>query len=100
MLSRKFISKQRKMKKLLLLIIFLSCWTLLPAQVDEGEFVIIESEPEFEVELNLFSIQTKSFDIIKSSLEKKSNSYVTTLFSSKEIIPLYDLYCNWKFHLS
>ena len=69
-------------------------------EVDEGEFVIIESEPEFEVELNLFSIQTKSFDIIKSSLEKKSNSYVTTLFSSKEIIPLYDLYCNWKFHLS
>ena len=69
-------------------------------EVDEGEFVIIESEPEFEVELNLFSIQTKSFDIIKSSLEKKSNSYVTTLFSSKESIPLYDLYCNWKFHLS
>ena len=36
MLSRKFISKQRKMKKLLLLIIFLSCWTLLPAQLSYG----------------------------------------------------------------
>ena len=36
MLSRKFISKQRKMKKLLLLIIFLSCWTILPAQLSYG----------------------------------------------------------------
>ena len=69
-------------------------------EVEEGEFVIIESEPELEVELDWFSIPTKSFNILQSSLEKKSNSYVTTLFSSKEIIPLYDLYCNWKFHLS
>ena len=69
-------------------------------EVDEGEFVIIESEPEFEVELNLFSIPSKSFNISKSSLKEHSNSYTTLLFSSKETIPLYDLYCNWKFHLS
>ncbi len=69
-------------------------------EVEEGEFVIIESEPEFEIEIDWFSIQNKSFNIAKSSLKENSNSYTTALFSSKETIPLYDLYCNWKFHLS
>jgi NADPH-dependent 7-cyano-7-deazaguanine reductase QueF-like protein len=69
-------------------------------EVEEGEFIIIESEPEFEVELDWFSIPIKSFNIIKPSLKEYSNSHTNTLFSSKETIPLYDLYCNWKFHLS
>jgi hypothetical protein len=69
-------------------------------EVEEGEFIIIESQPEFEVELDLLSIPTKSFNISKSSLKAYSNSYTTALFSSKDTIPLYDLYCNWKFHLS
>jgi hypothetical protein len=69
-------------------------------EVEEGEFVIIESEPELEVELDWFSIPIKSFNIIKPSLKEFSNSHTNTLFSSKETIPLYDLYCNWKFHLS
>ena len=69
-------------------------------EVEEGEFIIIESQPEFEVELDWFSISTKSFNFLQSSLKEYSNSYTTALFSSKETIPLYDLYCNWKFHLS
>ena len=69
-------------------------------KVEEGEFVIIESEPELEVELDWFSIPTKSFNILQSSLKENSSSHLATFFSSKEIIPLYDLYCNWKFHLS
>lgn len=69
-------------------------------EVEEGEFVIVESEPEFEVELDWFSNPTKSFNIVKTSIEEQSNSYTTFIFSSKETIPLYDLYCNWKFHLS
>ena len=69
-------------------------------EVEEGEFIIIESEPEFEVELDWFSNPTKSFNIVKTSIEEQSNSYTTFIFSSKETIPLYDLYCNWKFHLS
>ena len=67
---------------------------------EEGEFVIIESEPELEVELDWFSIPTKSFNILQSSLKENSSSHLATFFSSKEIIPLYVLYCNWKFHLS
>ena len=69
-------------------------------EVEEGEFVIVESQPEFEVELDWFSIPAKSFNILQSSLKQYSNSYLASLFSSKETIPLYDLYCNWKFHLS
>jgi len=69
-------------------------------EVEEGEFITIESEPELEVELDWFSIPTKSFNILQSSLKENSNSHLTPFFTSKETIPLYDLYCNWKFHLS
>jgi hypothetical protein len=69
-------------------------------EVEEGEFIIIESEPEFEVELDWFSISTKSVNLKNTKFAQFSNSYSTQLSSSKETIPLYDLYCNWKFHLS
>ena len=69
-------------------------------EVEEGEFIIIESEPEFEVELEWFSIPTKTFNALNKTLNEHSNSSIVLLFSSKETIPLYDLYCNWKFHLS
>lgn len=69
-------------------------------KLEDREFIIVESEPEFEVELDWFSIPTKSFNITKSSLKENSNSNSNSLFSSKNTIPLYDLYCNWKFHLS
>lgn len=69
-------------------------------EVEEGEFIIIESEPEFEVELDWFSISTKSVNLKNTKFTQFSNSYSTQLSSSKETIPLYDLYCNWKFHLS
>ncbi len=69
-------------------------------EVEEGEFVIIESEPEFEVELDWFSIPSKSINFKSTKLKESSNSHLATFFTSKETIPLYDLYCNWKFHLS
>ena len=69
-------------------------------EVEESEFVIIESEPEFEVELDWFLNHPKNIYFKSTELKEKSNSYFTSLFSSKETIPLYDLYCNWKFHLS
>lgn len=68
--------------------------------IEEGEYVTVEIEPELKIELDILLIPTKSFIIIKSSLEKDSSSYLSQFFSSKETIPLYDLYCNWKFHLS
>jgi hypothetical protein len=68
--------------------------------LEEGEYVTVEIEPELKIELDVILIPTKSIVIVKSSLEKSSSSYLSQFFSSKEIIPLYDLYCNWKFHLS
>ena len=69
-------------------------------EVEEGEFITIESEPEFEVELDLFSIPSKSINFKNTKFKESPNSYSAQLSSSKETIPLYDLYCNWKFHLS
>lgn len=69
-------------------------------EVEESEFIIIESEPEFEVELDWFSIPTKTLNLANVKLKGNPDSYTSQLFSSKETIPLYDLYCNWKFHLS
>lgn len=69
-------------------------------EVEESEFIIVESEPEFEIELEWFSIPTKTFNALNKTLNEHSNSSIALLFSSKETIPLYDLYCNWKFHLS
>lgn len=68
--------------------------------LEEGEYVTVEIEPELKIELDMILIPTKSIVIVKSTLEESSNSYLSQFFSSKEIIPLYDLYCNWKFHLS
>lgn len=69
-------------------------------EVEESEFVFIESEPEFEVELDWFLINSKAVKFKNTDLKQSSNSYTTLLLTSKETIPLYDLYCNWKFHLS
>jgi hypothetical protein len=71
-----------------------------PADFSHFQTVTVEIEPEFKIELDVILIPTKSIVIVKSSLEKSSSSYLSQFFSSKEIIPLYDLYCNWKFHLS
>jgi hypothetical protein len=69
-------------------------------ELEENEFIITESVPEIEIEKDWFSISKKTFNFKNNKLKGNSNSYTTQLFSSKEIIPLYDLYCNWKFHLS
>lgn len=70
-----------------------------PVEVDEGNFVIIESEPEFEIKLNWFTISFKFFNIFSPSLKENSNSNTALFFFLSETIPLYDLYCKWKFDL-
>ena len=69
-------------------------------EVEESEFVFIESEPEFEVELDWFLVNSKSVKFKNSDLKQSSNLFTSSLLTSKETIPLYDLYCNWKLHLS
>jgi hypothetical protein len=61
--------------------------------------VLDETEPEFEIEFDLF------YDDLEFNLDhcylltaKKSN-YAFSHFSLKHKVPLYDLFCNWKFHI-
>lgn len=67
-------------------------------EVEENDFVISELEPEFEVEWYNSELTTCSYDVIV--VEKKPIFFYNSYFSSKSTIPLYDLFCNWKFHLS
>lgn len=60
--------------------------------------VLDETEPEFEIEFDLF------YDDLEFNLDhyylltaKKSN-YAFSHFSLKHKVPLYVLFCNWKFH--
>ena len=69
-------------------------------EIEESEFVIIESEPELEVNLDWILITSRTFRFNEFSNKENKCSQYSPLFSSKETIPLYDLYCNWKVHLS
>ncbi len=65
---------------------------------NNGNFVIIESEPE--IELELFSSLLNSFFHFFISLNYYFIFENYSKFLNFEIIPLYELFCKWKFHLS
>ena len=67
---------------------------------EEGEIIIIELEPEIETDIEWFGFENTTYNFNLTLKEKKVQFQEFSNFSSKKIIPLYDLYCNWKFHLS
>ncbi|TXI67648.1 MAG: hypothetical protein E6Q46_02745 [Flavobacterium sp.] len=67
---------------------------------EEGEIIIIESEPEIETDIEWFGFENTTYNFNLTLKEKKVHEIGLSNFSSKNNIPLYDLYCNWKFHLS
>lgn len=67
---------------------------------EEGEIIIIESEPEIETDIEWFGFENTTYNFNLTLKEKKVQFHELSNFSSKNNIPLYDLYCNWKFHLS
>ncbi len=67
---------------------------------DEGEIIIIEAEPEIETDIEWLRYENTSCNFNSKIKEKKVQSQEFLNFSLKSSIPLYDLYCNWKFHLS
>lgn len=67
---------------------------------DEGEIIIIEAEPEIETDIEWLRYENTSYNFNSKIKEKKVQSQEFLNFSLKSSIPLYDLYCNWKFHLS
>lgn len=66
----------------------------------ENDIVISELEPEFEVELDWYNSAFTSYIDGFLTIETQSIFFYNSYFSSKSTIPLYDLFCNWKFHLS
>ena len=69
-------------------------------QVAENDFVITELEPEFEVELEWYNSEFTTCFVGFLNIQNQSKLFYKPYFSTKETIPLYDLFCNWKFHLS
>lgn len=61
--------------------------------------ILDETEPEFEIEFDLF-YDDLEFNLDHSYLfiAQTSNSAFSH-FSLKHKVPLYDLFCNWKFHI-
>ncbi|MCL9769075.1 hypothetical protein NAT47_01455 [Flavobacterium sp. HXWNR69] len=69
-------------------------------ELEESDFVYTELDPDFELQNSWIVLPDISYNFFKTPLRGKSNLFSLTFFSSKETIPLYDLFCNWKFHLS
>ena len=67
---------------------------------EEGEINIIESESEIESEIEWVESDNSANNFNLIAKEKKAPFKEFLSISLKKIIPLYDLYCNWKFHLS
>ena len=61
---------------------------------------VIELEPEIETDIEWFGFENTTYNFNLTLKEKKVQFQEFSNFYSKKIIPLYDLYCNWKFHLS
>lgn len=68
--------------------------------LEEGELIITESELEIETDLEWFGFENSVCNFSVTSEERKNQLQGFSYFSSKKSVPLYDLYCNWKFHLS
>ena len=74
--------------------------TVTHSNFEVDEIIIIESEPEIEFKIEWFKFENTSCNFILKPKEKKIQFKEFSNFSSKKTIPLFDLYCNWKFHLS
>jgi hypothetical protein len=73
---------------------------VITAEVLENDFVISELEPEFEVELDWYNSAYTTYINEFLTIETQPIFFYNFYFSSKSTIPLYDLFCNWKYHLS
>ena len=68
--------------------------------ITKNDFIITELESEFEIELEWYNSDFITCFVGFLNIENQSKLFYKPYFSTKETIPLYDLYCNWKFHLS
>lgn len=69
-------------------------------EISENDLVITELEPEFEVELEWCNFHSTIYFRSDSNPENTNRLFYTYHFYLTKSRPLYDLFCNWKFHLS
>ncbi|CAM3843802.1 hypothetical protein FLJU110815_01390 [Flavobacterium jumunjinense] len=73
-------------------------YLILESNDDSISFRESEIELELEIETFLFQKSIYSFETLSTVL--KNECYYCTHFYTEQSIPLYDLFCNWKLHLS
>jgi hypothetical protein len=70
--------------------------------VDEVDLVFSEVEAETEVETKIKGIQLSNIhtEFLKTIVEVENNYFYSIQYCTNHKIPLYDLFCNWKLHIS
>jgi hypothetical protein len=68
--------------------------------LDEVEIVFSEIEAELEFELKWGAIPTICSNFLEAVSEKENYFSFLHQFKINQKVPLYDLFCNWKLHLS
>ncbi len=68
---------------------------------EENNLIFNESEnSELETESNLFFSYSNPFNFLLSHKESEPFADFSNTNISSQSIPLYDLFCNWKLHIS
>ena len=70
-------------------------------EVEDNSLVYNESETsEFEIELDWASFYSLQKNYLEGNLESENESHFDCFHETSQNIHLYDLFCNWKLHLS
>ena len=68
--------------------------------VDEVEIIFSEVEAEVEIKLKRVQLSNIHSEFLKTIVEIENNYFYSIQFSANQKVPLYDLFCNWKLHIS
>jgi hypothetical protein len=68
--------------------------------LDEVEIVFSEIEAELEFELKWGFIPSSYSNFIEFASEKENCFLYVQQYKTNQKVPLYDLFCNWKLHIS
>lgn len=75
--------------------------TFIAFDLEDNDLLFNESEPsEFEIELDFFHDYSFSDNFLGLQLESEKQIITYGFHKTNQKLPLYDLFCNWKFHLT
>lgn len=73
---------------------------IVASESSDDSITISEKEIEIEFEIEPFSSSNVTSNLLFRNQGLSPLFYYTTNFCSRQSIPLYDLFCNWKLHFS